>query len=248
MLPSIFTTMRKTLLALSTCLFLASCGSDSATTTTQEDSIAAAAEEASEAEATPEPDATETETMDDNAMEAVIAEDVSAGTSTSASKAPTQDNPLFNLSIQKGQAGAVKIGMSIDELQKQYGYNKLKEVELQQEGTTVKAFEVLGERNRTDLRVEQQCKGTACKVWRITVLNPAFKTQNGIGVGSTFKDLKSAMNIKSVAQGEGNFVAISEENKMSFVLDVSGLPAGEVSKLKVNTVPGDTKVTSVMLF
>ncbi|GAA4304674.1 hypothetical protein [Nibribacter koreensis] len=242
--------MRKTLFALGTCLFLASCGTDSATTTTsaQEDSIAAAAEEAKEEELTPEPDATETETMDDNAMEAVIAEEVSAGTSTSASKAPTSDNPLFNLSIQKGQAGAVKIGMPIEELQKQYGYNKLKEVELQQEGTAVKAYEVLGERNRTDLRVEQQCKGTACKVWRITVLNPAFKTQSGIGIGSTYKDLKTNMNIKSVAQGEGNFVAISEDNKMSFVLDVSSMPAGNVSKLKVNTVPGDTKVTSVMLF
>jgi hypothetical protein len=240
--------MRKTLLALSTCLLLASCGTDSATTTTKEDSLAEAAEEAVQEEATPEPVSTKTETMDDNAIEEVISEEVSAGTSTSASRAPGKENPLFNLSIQKGQAGAVKIGMTIEELQKQYGYNKLKEVELQQEGTAVKAYEVLGERNRTDMRVEQQCKGTACKVWRITVLNPAFKTPSGIGIGSTYKDLKAAMNIKNVAQGEGNFVAISEDNKMSFVLDVSGIPAGEVSKLKVNTVPAETKVTSVMLF
>ena len=68
------TIMRTTLLALSTCLLLISCGTDNATTTTKEDSLAAAAEEAVQEEATPEPVSTQTETMDDNAMEAVMAE------------------------------------------------------------------------------------------------------------------------------------------------------------------------------
>src|SRR5690606_7282512 len=94
-------------------------------------------------------------------------EETLPGATSGASAAATLSNPLFNYALQKGQAGAVKIGMTINELRQQYGENKVREVELIQEGITSKAYEILGERSRTDLRVEQDCAGDACTVSRI---------------------------------------------------------------------------------
>lgn len=237
--------MKKTVLLLSLLTAFAACRPDSANT--KEDELANAAE-AAEKDIEMAPDATETDNTEAEADSDAVAE-TAPGESAAAQQAPTSAaNPLFNLTLRKGQAGAVRIGMSIDDLRAQYGENKINQITLQQEGTEVTAYEILGERYRPDLRVEQECKGNTCKVWRITVLNPAFKTQDGIGIGSMFRDVKQRYNIKQVAMGEGNFVAISEDMKMSFLLDMRGIPADRRSKLKVDDVPGSTLVSGVMLF
>ncbi|RNI31242.1 hypothetical protein [Rufibacter latericius] len=240
--------MKKTILLFSTLVALASCKNETsdANTTTDTQIEEAAGDISTEAAESPaqSPDgATPTP-----AVSEPMSEEPLPGATSTASTPPSAANPLFNLTLERGQAGAVKIGMTIDELKKAYGQNKLREIEHTIEGTTTPAFEVLGERHRPDLRVEQECAGTACKVTRITVLNPAFKTYNGLGIGSTFEDLQKSIKITRVATGEGNFVAISEDAKMSFVLDMRGIPAQKWAKMQVKDVPGSTLVSGVMLF
>ncbi len=240
--------MKKTILLFGTLLALASCKQDASNAqdnneTQLEEAAGDVSTEAGEA-ATQSPDGA---TPAPAASEPMTEEPLPGAPST-ASTPPSAANPLFNLTLQSGQAGRVKIGMSIDELKKVYGETKLRSIEHSIEGNTTAAYEVLGERHRPDLRVEQECAGTACKVSRITVLNPAFKSQSGVGIGSTFRDVKENFKITSVAPGEIGFVAISEDAKISFVLDMRGIPSQRWAKLKVNDVPNSTLVSGVMLY
>ncbi|WP_181305677.1 hypothetical protein [Rufibacter sp. XAAS-G3-1] len=240
--------MKKTILLFSALVALAACKQDAPTADNAHDT------QIEEAAGDISTDATETASESpDGSMPAPapsepMSEEPLPGATSTASTPPSTANPLFNLTLQSGQAGAVKIGMSIDELRKAYGQNKLREIDHTLEGTTTKAYEVLGERHRPDLRVEQECAGAACKVSRITVLNPAFKTSNGLGIGSTLGDLKKSINITRVGTGEGNFVAISEDSRMSFVLDMRGIPSTRWANLQVKDVPNSTLVSGVMLY
>ncbi|MGV3541529.1 MAG: hypothetical protein ACO1OQ_17055 [Rufibacter sp.] len=239
--------MKKTSLLLCTLLALAACKKDTSTDQTDQTAqieqaagqVDAAAEAGPQAPDGAEPAAPTTVELPDEPM---------PGATSTASAAPSAANPLFNYDLRAGQAGAVKVGMPIAELKKQYGENKIQETTLSQEGMETKAFEILGERRRTDLVVEQQCTGTNCKVSRISVMNPAFKTPEGVGVGSTFGDIKKSVNITRVGNGEGNFVAISENAKMSFVLDLKDIPAEKRASLKLKDVPATAVVTKIYLF
>jgi hypothetical protein len=243
--------MKHTTLLLGALLALAACQQESTSEQTNkeaqlDEAAAAISEDAAQdpslnADA---PDASAPSTASDEAMSEVPL----PGATSTASAAPSAANPLFNLTLQAGQAGAVKVGITIEELKKQYGQNKIREIDHTLEGTTTKAYEVLGERHRPDLLVEQQCKGSACTVFRITVLNPSFRTQGGIGIGSMFRDVKESIPISSVGAGEGNFVAISEGARMSFVLDMRGIPAQRWNKLKVKDIPNSTMVSGIMLW
>ncbi|AKQ46314.1 hypothetical protein TH63_12900 [Rufibacter radiotolerans] len=243
--------MKHTTLLLGALLALAACKQETTSEKTDKEAqleeAAGSISEDSELDPTLAADASDTSaptTANDEAM----SEEPLPGATSTASAAPSAANPLFNLTLQAGQAGAVKIGMTIEELKKQYGQNKIRETEHSIEGTTTKAYEILGERRRPDLLVEQQCKGNVCTVFRITVLNPSFRTQGGIGIGSMFRDVKESIPISSVGAGEGNFVAISEGARMSFVLDMRGIPAQRWNKLKVKDIPNTTMVSGIMLW
>ncbi|GGK65140.1 hypothetical protein ACD591_01845 [Rufibacter glacialis] len=238
--------MKKSAFLFGALLALAACKQDTAAV---KDNTEVQLEEAAEEVA---PEATEAPAQSPDGPTPAPAEPMSEeplpGAPSTASTPPSADNPLFNLTLQKGQAGRVKIGMPIEELKQAYGTQKLQEIDHTLEGTTTKAYEVLGERRRPDLRVEQQCNGTACKVSRITVLNPAFKSSAGVGIGSTFGEVKNHFNITRVGTGEGIFVAISEVDKISFVLDMRQIPSTRWGSLKVKDIPATTPVTSIMLY
>ena len=78
---------------------------------------------------------------------------------------------------------------------------------------------VLSDSKRTSssLVIEIVCD----KVWRINVHDPSYKTNGGIGVGSTFGDLKKHHKVSSIEIGEGNVFAYVEELDMSFCLNYS---------------------------
>ncbi|MFC6997592.1 membrane lipoprotein lipid attachment site-containing protein [Rufibacter roseus] len=238
--------MKKIAFLFCSVLALASCNQDSNTAQTEqetklEETAAEVYEDAQEL-GSPDPAAPTTNDFGSDPEETL------PGATSTASSSPTNANPLFNYTLQQKQAGAVKIGMTIKELRKQYGENKLREIEHMQEGMTTIAYEVLGERKRTDLRVEQECTGDACHVWRITVLNPAYKTAEGIGIGSTFGELKNNINITQVTPGEEHFVAIAGKAGMSFFLDLGDIPAERWSKLKIKDVPNSATVTGVLIY
>ena len=76
----------------------------------------------------------------------------------------------------------------------------------------------------TPLVAEIQPSGTKLVVTRIHVLDPAVRTKQGIGVGSTYGDLRAAYRVDWVGSGEGRFFARVEELAISVELDMSAQP------------------------
>ena len=55
-----------------------------------------------------------------------------------------------------------------------------------------------------------------------SLIDPRLRTRDGIGIGSTYGELRSKYKVDSIGSGEGNFIARVEALGISFELDTSG--------------------------
>ncbi len=152
------------------------------------------------------------------------------------------------LVISKGQVGSIKIGTPIDQMRQNVPAGlTIADTTLQQEGQQYTAYTLHISGQGHGLLVEQLCE-PSCKVWRINVNSPEFKTASGIGIGSKYDEVRQKYTIKYVSPGEGKFVAVAEEAGLSFILDESQLPKGNPAKLKPDDVPANTLVTGILVY
>lgn len=174
-------------------------------------------------------------------------ENQNTGTTTVPS-APAPDPE--SLVIERGQAGNISIGMPMEEMRNNLprGFSLTDSI-LILEGQQSTAYVLSPQGRERGLLVEQQCE-QECRVWRINVLSPDFKTPEGYGVGSKYGEIKQAYPIGTVALAEGNFVAVSEEAGMSFVLDDSQWSPENRERYRYNpaNIPENTLVERVILY
>ncbi|MDX5347342.1 MAG: hypothetical protein LPJ89_11300 [Hymenobacteraceae bacterium] len=148
--------------------------------------------------------------------------------------------------IFAGKAGRVSVGMPASDLEKAYPATQLNRTTKQQEGIAYTVYEILAPGTKEVLmEAEMDCSGT-CKVWRIQVKSPKFRTDEGLGVNSTFRELQEAYSI-NVATGEGNIVAIANDKKLSFLLKAPALKPVKGNDLKPKDIPAGTKVIGVLV-
>lgn len=145
--------------------------------------------------------------------------------------------------VARGQAGPIRIGMDINELKKALP-GQLKETVLHYEGDQYKAYQI--GKFETGVLVEEKCQ-PACQVWRIQVRDPAYRTGEGMGVGSTLGEVKKHYPISFLGPGETEIVAVSKEKKITFLLDVSGLPEKQVPRLNLGNTPDSVKVLGMLI-
>ena len=147
-------------------------------------------------------------------------------------------------------AGQVRINMSSDSLKALIPAENLKPVQNTLEGVPYTVYEIRNSQKGDQLLLlaEESCANQVCTIFRIRVLSPKFKTDKGIRVGSTFAEVKNAYPLSFVGIGETDFVAVSDENKMTFTLDISRFPPKQLAKIKQEEIPDSTQVTSIMLF
>ena len=153
-----------------------------------------------------------------------------------------------NFVIQENKVGTVAIGMPIDSVRNNVvsGF-AIADTTLQLEGQAYTAYNLHVEGDAKGMLIEQQCdKG--CKVWRINVKSPDYKTGKGIGVGSKYSEIQQLYPIETVVLADGGLVAVSDNTGMSFVLDTSQIPANERGRLTPATVPANTLVKSILVY
>ena len=149
--------------------------------------------------------------------------------------------------VERGRVGPIAIGAPAESVRTAFG-ERVRLVDLNLEGMLSPAFEVklataeLG----PSLVVEINPAGNRLVVTRIHVVDARLRTKEGIGVGSTFAELRARYAVDSVGSGEGGFFARVEALAISFRLDSSD--ARPLWRIRdVAQVPLDARVVSVML-
>ena len=78
------------------------------------------------------------------------------------------------------------------------------------------------------------------------MLDPRLRTKEGIGIGSTYADLRSHYSVDWVGPGEGDFIARVEALGISFLLDMSAMQAVQTIRNPAQ-VPADVRVVGMLL-
>ena len=157
--------------------------------------------------------------------------------------APQQET----LVVERGRAGSVAIGATADSVYSEFR-ERAKLVDLRLEGHLSPALELKrsGAQLVPSIIAEIGPSGNGLVVTRVNVLDPSFRTKAGIGVGSTYAELRAAYKIDWVGSGEGNFFARVEELGISFQLDTSGqVPLWSIRDPA--RVPPGVRITSMLL-
>ena len=145
--------------------------------------------------------------------------------------------------VGPGQVGAIKTGMPTADLEQAIPAGQLHETSIHLEGQAYKAYEV--NLHGGGVLVEETCD-PACRVWRIQVRNPAYRTAEGLGVGSSLGEVKKHYPISFLGSGETEIVAVSNQKKITFMLDVSHLPPQQVPWLDLQNTPDSVKVLGML--
>ena len=148
--------------------------------------------------------------------------------------------------VERSRVGSIAIGAEADSIVREFG-DRARLVDLKLEGMLCPALELKRAVTQAGASVVAEIgpAGNRLIVTRIHVLDPALRTSEGIGVGSTFAELRSRYRVDWVRSGEGGFYARVDSLAMSFSLDTSGAPLWRIRQ--VTEVPSDVRVVSIML-
>ena len=149
--------------------------------------------------------------------------------------------------VERGRVGTVAIGTFAETVYQEFG-DRARLIDLKLEGHLSPALEIKlsGSQTGASLIAEIVPSNNRLVVSRINVLDARLRTKQGIGIGSTYADLRSAYSIDRVGSGEGNFFARVDALAMSFQLDLSGLPGTQVTRDPAR-VPNEARVVGILL-
>lgn len=150
--------------------------------------------------------------------------------------------PSYALISEKG-VGEILLGSKLESLKEFYPADKVRIETEETEASESTVYNVYGDNEKAILTItpDEQKK----RVLKIAVYGKSFKTENNIGVGSTYSELVKAYKNPSVIGGEeGVMVSVDELTNVLFMMDSKNLnwvPDQEVD------VPGDTKVQYIIV-
>ena len=153
--------------------------------------------------------------------------------------------------LTKQRVGAVVIGMTIDDLHAIHKPSSTRLVAQYPEGMFTPMLEVYLE-GATNKSIASLLIGIdKNKDWivgNIKVNDARFRTDKGVGVGSTLGAIRKAYAVKWIGFGEGSLYANVEEINMSFELDITNPPREWDKTHDQRLIPDGAKVLSVLLY
>jgi uncharacterized protein YraI len=147
------------------------------------------------------------------------------------------------------QAGNVKLGMSVDALYTHYSREQIQLTDLAVEGMFTPALDIY-----TTLDARQKPAITTEIAWgndwiisRITVHDSQFRTDCGIGVGSTLGALKRCYTLDWAGFGEGPLYVGVKEVAMSFAFHGDDIPPKWLRSSDPYSLPEYLPIMSIVL-
>ena len=158
--------------------------------------------------------------------------------------ATAQESPHL---IAPGQAGNVRIGDYASSVYRLYPREQRRLFDLELEGslTPALALTLSGSETEGGIVAELWIRNNALVVYRIQVRDPVMKTAEGIGVGSTMAELRSAyQEVDDIASfGEPGIYVVVESLGFSFELDLSAISSMRAG----DPVPDETTIIGVLI-
>ena len=122
--------------------------------------------------------------------------------------------------VTSTRAGKIVLGMTVDDLYKAYGKDYVRLVDLYREGMFDPAVQVF-EDPTTNTPIAEALITQICGQFRLTnirVLGPKFRTRDGLGVGSTVKEVRKRFPDATESREEGPKL-LSKRAQMTFATD-----------------------------
>lgn len=89
------------------------------------------------------------------------------------------------------------------------------------------------------------------KIKNIRVFDPRFKTVSGVGLTSTFKDIKENYQIRKIVTSINNVVIFLKDSDIYFTVDKQELPSslryGASTNIEAVQIPDDAKLKYMMI-
>ena len=147
--------------------------------------------------------------------------------------------------ISKKSVDNVTIGESIkkfsSDVERRY---TVKKDEMMQEGDAYEIYSVY--ENDTKLYSIEPSDGEVNSVNRIWIYSSKFKTEQGIGVGSTLAEIQSKYNIQ--INTEGGLSLSVKEISASWTLDHTMVPETWWDKMDPKKLPANIKISEIILY
>lgn len=155
--------------------------------------------------------------------------------------------PQAPITVERARVGPVSIGASAESVYQEFS-DRARLVDLKLEGHLTPALEIklFGSQLTPSVIAEIGPAGNTLVVTRINVFDPGLRTKDGIGVGSTYDELRSRYAVDWVGSGEGRVFARVEALGISFQLDTSG-PPPLWSIREPGQVPSGVRVVGMLL-
>ena len=149
--------------------------------------------------------------------------------------------------LNRFQAGKVGIGTPIENVLETYG-KFIKFSFDTSEGKRYPVAEVYLDSLDSRPSLILQLDEDSSVVYRIVTLDDDFKTPQGIGVGSVYKDLAKNYTIQWVDTTDGNVIARVKALRMSFVLDERAIPPQWQETKNAKYIKPDTQIKKIVLY
>ena len=150
--------------------------------------------------------------------------------------------------IRLEQAGTVKIGDEAQHVYEQFPKSQRKLIDLELEGSLTPALSISLPNSTVERSIiaELSPRDDRLVVWRIKVLDPALRTTEAIGVGSTMGELRASYKVTWIGTGEGGVYAYVESLSASFELDPTWY--WQISRESdPDKIPAEVKIASILL-
>jgi hypothetical protein len=143
--------------------------------------------------------------------------------------------------LERGRVGRLEIGMKIDEVSEVFRRNRLRLVDLQIEGQFTPALEVSTSTNRRLFTIElREFPCVDFRVTRVHVHAEEFRTNSGVGVGSTLASLEQRHATERIL-AEGLSVVVPDLQMGFRFADGDASASSRVSEVVLSLSPAEVK-------
>ncbi len=157
--------------------------------------------------------------------------------------------------LARNRVGKVILGMSESAIYRVYPRRITKKVDLQLGGDSTHAVQVFLTKDRENPSLVIRLDGPLGRVYGVEVMDSRFRTVKGVGVGSSFGELRKTEGQLVIVSGEGSTGASAKDLNMTFNLAIDSATESrlygnsldrEVDSL--SKIPAETKIKSVWVY